>query len=117
MAISLRHHPLVQSLQIAPQVPLVLLLRDSIHAHRGVLTDTAEGPGEQLLIHEMGQRMKLRCRFPFRSLRFTLWSPGDMVADVEGIGHVSPQKFTPDTGLSLLYRVRMPSVPRCHRSY
>src|ERR1039457_6639708 len=80
--------------QIPLQVLPVLLLRDSIHSHRRVLADTAEGAGEQLLIHEMGQRMKLRFGLSFRSFRYPLESRSHG-GRRRSIGHVSPQRFTP----------------------
>ena len=47
MSITLRLHPLVQLPEVALQILPVILLGDSIHAHRGVLSDAAVGPPER----------------------------------------------------------------------
>ena len=72
MSISLRHQPLVQIPQIALQVCTVLLLRDAIHAYHRPLAKSVEGAVEKLLVHQMGERVKLTSGLPFRSFHYPL---------------------------------------------
>jgi hypothetical protein len=55
MAISLRLHPGVQVLEISLQLLSVLLLRDSIHADRSILSTAAIGPLQGRPIDQMRQ--------------------------------------------------------------
>ena len=52
---SLGLQPQVQVQQPRPQVPPVLLLRDSIHTHRRILAETVVGPLQARPIDQMGQ--------------------------------------------------------------
>ncbi len=55
MAISLRLHPCVQVLEIGLQIQPVLLLRDSIHSHRRILSHAVVGALQSRHIDEMCQ--------------------------------------------------------------
>jgi hypothetical protein len=70
MAISLRPQPLVQISQLVLQVLPVLLLRDVVHADRRIAAQPSKRSGQQLLIDQVGERMKPGRRLPFSSFRY-----------------------------------------------
>ena len=70
VTIALRPQPLVQALEVVPQVLSVVFLRDPIHADRRVLTLAVERPVQGQLIEQMGQRVELSVGFPLGSFRY-----------------------------------------------
>jgi len=74
MPISLRHQPLVQVPQISLQVCPIFLLCNAIHAHRRPFAESVVCAGQKLLVHQLGERVKLPSGFPFRSLGYPLES-------------------------------------------
>jgi len=70
MAISLRLQPLVQILEISLKVLPIVLLRDAVHSNRRIAAQPGKGSGQQLLVDQVGERVKPARRLPFRSFRY-----------------------------------------------
>ena len=70
MAISLRHEPRVQVLEVCLQRLPVLLLRDSIHAHRRILAHAVIGSFQGRPIDQMRQRVEPSFGLSLRSFHY-----------------------------------------------
>src|SRR3984957_18758998 len=92
MAVALRLQPLVQVLQVAQQFLRVVLLRDPIHAHRGVDTLAVERAKQGWHVDQMRQRVELAVGFSSGSFRYLLEFRGHAFPD-RSLAHVSLPKF------------------------
>jgi hypothetical protein len=70
MAIPIRLHPRVQVLEVRLQRLPVLLLRDSIHAHRRILAHAVIGSFQGRHIEEMRQRVEPSFGLSLRSFHY-----------------------------------------------
>jgi len=70
VSVAHRLHPAVQVGDVALQRLAIVLLRDSIHAHRRILADPVIDALERFLVDEVRQRVEAHLRAALRSLHY-----------------------------------------------